>query len=82
MLNLKFIHVLQSDHLLVSVQFKDSLPLRGKGYWKLNCHHLHHDPDFIKLIKEKIVEFKEIHKESDCYTNIQWDALKYVFNWI
>ena len=69
---------IQSDHSVVSVQFKDNLPLRGKGYWKLNCHYLHHDPDFIKLIKEKIVEFKEIHKESDCNPNTQWDALKCV----
>ena len=45
---------IQSDHSIVSIHFNDNHPLRGKGYWKLNCHYVHHDADFIKLIKEKI----------------------------
>ena len=69
---------IQSDHSVVSIHFKDNLPLRGKGFWKLNCHYLHHDADFINLIKEKIVEFKQIHEESECSPNTQWDALKCV----
>ena len=69
---------IQSDHSVVSIHFNDNHPLRGKGYWKLNCHYLHHDADFIKLIKEKITEFKQIHEESVCSPNTQWDALKCV----
>ena len=59
---------IQSDHSVVSIHFNDNHPLRGKGYWKLNCHYLHHDAEFIKLIKEK-----KLHEESDCSPNTQWD---------
>ena len=72
----KIIPGIQSDHSVVFVQFNDSQPLRGRGYWKLNCSYLHHDSDFIKLIKDKINEFKQIHKDSECNPNILWDALK------
>ena len=43
----KIITGIQSDHSVVSLQFKDGLLSKGKGFWKLNCHFLHHDPDFI-----------------------------------
>ena len=72
----KILPGIQSDHSIVTVQFNDNQPLRGKGYWKLNCHYLHHDTDFINLIKEKIEEFKQIHNESDCNPNTLWDSLK------
>ena len=72
----KILPGIQSDHSIVTVQLNDNQPLRGKGYWKLNCHYLHHDTDFINLIKEKIEEFKQIHNESDCNPNTLWDSLK------
>ena len=34
------------------------------------------------MIKEKIIEFKQIHEESDCSPNTQWDALKCVITGI
>ena len=74
--NSKILPGIQSDHSIVSVQFVDNQPLKGKGYWKLNTHYLHHDNDFIKLIKDKIEEFKIIHQDSDCNKNIIWDSFK------
>ena len=59
-----------SDHSLVSMKLASSLPPRGKGYWKCNCFYLHDDAEFVKFIKEKIKEFKEIHKESDLNPNV------------
>ena len=67
---------IQSDHSVVSIEFDDNQPLKGKGYWKLNTHYLLHDPEFIKLIKEKTTEFKFIHKDSQCNPNIIWDSFK------
>ena len=67
---------IQSDHSIVSVQFDDNQPLKGKGYWKLNTHYLHHDNEFINLIKEKIKDFKVIHQDSQCNDNILWDSCK------
>ena len=72
----KILPGIQSDHSIVLVQFNDNKPLRGKGYWKLNCHYLHHDSDFINLIKENIKEFKHNHQDSECNPNSLWDALK------
>ncbi len=72
----KIVPGIQSDHSVVSLQFTDGQPSKGHGFWKLNCHFLQHDSDFINLIKDKIQEFKSIHKNSDCNPNILWDALK------
>lgn len=66
---------IQSDHSVVSVDFDDKQPMKGRGYWKLNTHYLL-DPEFMKLIKEKITEFKAIHKDSQCNPNIIWDSFK------
>ena len=65
-----------SDHSLVSVRITSGCPPRGKGYWKCNCYYLRHDPDFVKFIKDKIVEYKEVHKNSELNPNIVWDAFK------
>ena len=72
----KILPGIQSDHSVVQASFNDSQPKRGRGYWKLNCHYLQHDSNFIKLIKDTIREFKENHKDSTCNPNILWDALK------
>ena len=72
----KIIPGIQSDHSIVTLQFNDGLPSKGPGFWKLNCNFLHHDSDFVNLIKTKIKEFKEDHCHSDCNPNILWDALK------
>ena len=74
----KIIPGIQSDHSIVQMLFNDNQPKRGRGFWKMNCHYLHHDDDFVKLIKEAIKDFKEIHKNSDCNPNIIWDSLKCV----
>ena len=67
---------IQSDHSIVQIAFNDNQPKRGKGFWKMNCHFLLNDSDFVKHIKEIIKEFKENHKNSECNPNILWDALK------
>ena len=51
-------------------------PPKGKGYWKLNCHYLHHDADFVNFIKSKIDEFKDIHKDSSSDPHVFCDAFK------
>ena len=78
----KILTGIQSDHSIVSLHFNDNQPVRGKGYWKLNCHYLQYDADFVNLLKEKIREFKDIHKDSDCNPNTLWDSLKCVINGI
>lgn len=65
-----------SDHSLVSMKFNLNGQGRGKGYWKCNCHYLRHDVDFVNFIKDKIKEYREIHKESDVNPNTMWDAFK------
>ena len=67
---------IQSDHSVVSLKFKDDQPARGPSFWKLNCGLLHSDAEFVKVVKEKIEEFKLIHLNSECNPNILWDALK------
>ena len=67
---------IQSDHSIVSLQFNDGQPVRGPGYWKLNCDFLQHDTDFINFIKDKITDFKHHHQNSECNPNVIWDALK------
>ena len=67
---------IQSDHSVVTLSFNDGHPPKGRGFWKLNCNYLHHDSDFIMLVKNTIHDFKEAHKNSDCNPNIIWDSLK------
>lgn len=72
----KIIPGIQSDHSLVTLNFKGAQPLRGRGFWKLNCKYLHNDADFSRIIIDKIEDFKLIHSKSDCNPNILWDSLK------
>ena len=65
-----------SDHLLVSMKITYGCPVRGRGYWKCNCHYLRHDADFVIFIKEKIKEYKEVHNNSDINHNVIWDAFE------
>ena len=51
-------------------------PPKGKSYWELNCHYLRHDTDFVSFIKNKISEFKDIHRDTDCNPHVVWDAFK------
>ena len=67
---------IQSDHSVVSLKFKDDQPARGPSFWKLNCCFLHDDAECIKIVKEKIEDFKLIHSDSQCNPNVLWDALK------
>ena len=75
-LNSKIFPGIQSDHSIVSLQFNDGQPQKGPGFWKLNCHFLHNDADFVQLIKSKISEFKDIHQNTESNPNVIWDALK------
>jgi len=68
--NSKIIPGVQSDHSALVFQFNDNQPIKGPGFWKLNCSYLHNDNNFINLVKKKIQEFKDIHTNSNCYPNI------------
>ncbi len=72
----KIIPGVQSDHSVVTLDFNDGLPSKGRGFWKLNTSYLHHDSDFVNLVKTKIQDFKDFHKDVDCNPNILWDSLK------
>ena len=72
----KILPGIQSDHSIVTLQFNDGQPIKGPGFWKLNCNFLRNDADFINLIKTKITEFKDIHQNSECDPNILWDSMK------
>jgi mannosylglycoprotein endo-beta-mannosidase len=61
---------------VVTLDFNDGHPIKGPGFWKLNCHFLHNDADFITHIKGKINDFKVIHQNSTCNPNIIWDSFK------
>ena len=58
----KILPGIQSDHSVVSLDFKDNQPLKGKGLWKLNCYYLHHDKDFVDMVKDRIKELKNYIK--------------------
>ena len=62
------------------MQFNDNQPVKGHGFWKLNCHYLHHDVELLinYCIKDKIKEFKELHKNTECNPNTLWDTLQCV----
>ena len=64
--NSKIMPGIQSDHSVVTLSFNDGHPPKGRGFWKLNCNYLHHDSDFIMLVKNTIHDFKEAHKNFDC----------------
>ena len=51
---------IKSDHSIVSCKVLTKDCPKGKGYWKLNCHYLRHDADFVSFIKSKISEFKGV----------------------
>ena len=42
----------------------------------MNCHYRRHDADFVSFIKNKISEFKDIHRDTDCNPHVVWDAFK------
>ena len=67
---------ISSDHSIVTAKISSDIPARGTGYWKLNCHYLRHDAEFINFVKSKISEFKSIHSQSLANPNILWDSLK------
>ena len=74
--NSKIIPSVSSDHSIVTCNFKVNNCPRGPGFWKMNCRFLQTDSDFINHIKEKILEFKEIHENTSCNPNILWDTFK------
>ena len=74
--NTNIICGVKSDHSIVKCKFSTDEPPKGKGYWKLNCHYLHHDADFVNFIKSKIDEFKDVHKDSSSDPHVIWDAFK------
>ena len=66
---------IQSDHSVVSLRFDCKSPQKGKGYWKLNTFYLT-DPEFTKLVKDEINNFKITHRDSGSNPNIIWDTFK------
>ena len=54
--NTNIISGVKSDHSIVKCKLSNNEPPKGKGYWKLICHYLHHDADFVNFIKSKIFE--------------------------
>ena len=72
----KIIPGVNSDHSVVQLTFNIDKNPRGRGYWKLNVSYLQRDADFIKFIKDKIVDFKANHQNVNCSPNIIWDAFK------
>ena len=66
----------KSDHSIVKCKISTNNPPKGKGFWKLNCHFLRHDADFVSFIKNKISEFKEFHSDTSCNPHVIWDAFK------
>ena len=52
--NSKIMPGVQSDHSIVSLNFNDGHPPKGRGFWKLNCNYLHYDSEFIMLVKKTI----------------------------
>ena len=52
---------IKSDHSIVKRNIAVSDSPKGKIYWKMNCHYLRHDADFVVFLKGKISEFKEVH---------------------
>ena len=67
---------IKSDHSIVSCKISTNDHPKGNGYWKLNCHYLRHDADFVSFIKTKISEFKEVHEDTDCNPHVIWDSFK------
>ena len=67
---------IKSDHSIVKCNIAVSDSPKGKSYWKLNCHYLRHDADFVAFFKDKISEFKEVHRDTDCDPHVVWDAFK------
>ena len=45
----------------------------------MNCHYLRYDADFITFIKDKITDYKDIHKDTTCNPHVVWDAFKCTF---
>ena len=73
----KILPGVNSDHSVVKLHFDIDPNPRGRGYWKLNCNYLRKDADFVKFIKDKIKDFKEINLENSvCNPNSIWDAFK------
>ena len=66
----------KSDHSIVICKISTNNPPKGKGFWKLNCHFLRHDADFVSFIKNKISEFKEFRSDTSCSPHVIWDAFK------
>ena len=67
---------ISSDHSIVSLKFIFDHCPRGRGYWKCNCKYLRSDAEFCYYIKDKIKEFREIHRNTDCNPNTIWDTFK------
>ena len=42
---------ISSDHSIVTAKISNDIPVRGKGYWKFNCHYLRPDAHSIDFIK-------------------------------
>ena len=66
-----------SDHSLVWVEISIAATPRGKGYWKLN-NNLLANIDFVKQLKQCIVDYQEINDNCEVNPHVVWETLKCV----
>ena len=66
-----------SDHGLVWVEISIAATPRGKGYWKFN-NNLLANIDFVKHLKQCIVDYQEINDNGEVNPHVVWETLKCV----
>ena len=66
-----------SDHSLVWVEISIAATPRGKGYWKFN-NNLLANIDFVKQLKQCIVDYQEINDNGEVNPHVVWETLKCV----
>ena len=66
-----------SDHSLVWVEISIAVTPRGKGYWKFN-NNLLATIDFVKQLKQSIVDYQEINDNGEVNPHVVWETLKCV----
>ena len=67
-----------SDHSLVWVEISIAATSRGKGYWKFN-NNLSANIDFVKQLKQCIVDYQEINGNGEINPHVVWETLNVLF---
>ena len=66
-----------SDHSLVWVEISIAATPKGKGYWKFN-NNLLANINFVKQLKQCIVDYQEINDNGEVNPHVVWETLKCV----